>query len=98
VFVKNFSHYLGFITIEQFLALMLQMTLQQPQLITEGKLKQLGVGRKPLKKSAVLKAYRQIVRENIQTVPIIDENSDFLGVMEKDKIEQAAVNLLTKGE
>jgi hypothetical protein len=39
-----------------------------------------------------------MVRENIPAVPIIDENSDFLGVMEKDKIEQAAVNLLTKRE
>ena len=39
-----------------------------------------------------------MVRENIHAAPIIDENSDFLGVIEKDKIVQAAVNLLTKRE
>jgi hypothetical protein len=85
VFVKNFSQYLGFITVEKFLALMLQMTLLQPQLITEGNLKQLGVGRKPLKKSAFLKAYRQMVQENIHAVPIIDETQIFWVLWKRTK-------------
>ena len=68
VFLKNFSQYLGFITIEKFLALLLQMTLQQPQLITEGNLKQLGVSRNPLNSRQFLK---HIVRwfEKISMLP-----------------------------
>jgi hypothetical protein len=91
VFVKNFSHYLGFISVDEFLELQPQMSSQQPQIITEKKLKQLGFGKKPLKKSDFLEAYRQMIQENTLGIPVVDEDLDFLGVIEKDKIEQAAI-------
>lgn len=91
IFVKDYNHYLGFTTVDEFLALQSQTSSQQPQKITEKNLKQLGFGKKPFKKADFLEAYRQMAEENTPGVPVVDENSDFLGVMEKDKIEQAAI-------
>lgn len=91
VFVKSFNHYLGFISVDEFLAIQPQTRTQKSEIITEKNLKLLGFSKKPLKKADFLEAYQQMIRENTSGIPVVDEDLDFLGVMEKDKIEQTAI-------
>ena len=96
IFINGDSHYLGFIPLENFMTALPVGSLQQ---VTEGTLKQLGVYRlaltKPagqqIEKQALLEAYRQMVQYNLPGIPVLNENSEFKSMLERDGIEQAVV-------
>lgn len=96
IFINGDSHYLGFIPLENFMTALPVGSLQQ---VTEGTLKQLGVYRlaltKPagqqIERQALLEAYRQMVQYNLPGIPVLNENSEFKSMLERDGIEQAVV-------
>ncbi len=92
VFISSVNLYLGFLTVERFKTLS-AVNLSQ---ITEGNVQaQLSIEKLTIReskaKSTVAEVYEQLVQHHLPGIPVLDESNHFLGMMEKNKIEQAVI-------
>ena len=92
IFISSTNRYMGFITLEKFKAL---LTVNFPQ-ITEGNVyAQLQLDKLSISdskaKSALPDVYNLLVQNNLLGIPVLDEENHFLGMLERNKIEQAVV-------
>lgn len=92
VFISSMNFYLGFLTVERFKTLS-AVNLSQ---ITEGNVQaqlsidKLAIGESKAK-STVAAVYELLVQHHLPGIPVLDESNHFLGMMEKNKIEQAVI-------
>jgi len=92
VFISSMNFYLGFLTVERFKTLS-AVNLSQ---ITEGNVQaQLSIDKLAIceskAKSTVAAVYELLVQHHLPGIPVLDESNHFLGMMEKNKIEQAVI-------
>ena len=92
VFLSSSNLYMGFVTVERFQALA-GVNIQH---ITESNVQaQLSLNRQFIDESkakgAFSDAYSLLVQNNLLGIPVVDEGKHFLGILEREKIEQAVI-------